>query len=340
MDPLDAAPIRRWHALTGADFAALDRARTIVLVTFSPIEVHGPHLPVAADVLEGDALLLRSVGKLRARMPELEFVHVAPFGVGAQVLPHPGSLPFDVGTVERVLYELGRALALQGFVHVWVGNFHGGPGHFLALERAAWRCNRAYGTRMIALFSLLLGRLDNEHAALDDGPLQKLLGDIPGVPWSALAGDAHAGTIETSLLLHLTGAGIPAASYRTLPRRTFELRRREQGAPRSPGRGLRAVVRDLLEKVAYFGAETYAGDPAIATAEAGAHLLERLSDAGADALAAVMRGEVSLRDAHSPIWRRRWLLLNPLVTRLADAYLRRVLRRRSRELAGPPRGTR
>ncbi len=276
-------------------------------------------------------MLLRTVEKVREREPEIELLHLPPLALGAQVLPLPGSLPFDVATVERVLYELGRALAAQGFVHIWVGNFHGGPGHFLALEQAAQRCNRRHDTRMLSLFSLVLGQLKNERAAIDDGPLAKLLGDIPGIPWSALDGDAHAGAIETSILLHLLGDSV-ASCYPRLPRRTFDVRRRERGQAPLPKRGLVNLARDFLDKLAYFSEESYAGDPALASAEAGAHVLGRIADCGAEALLAVYRGELDLEACHSPLWKRRRLFLNPIVTRVFDAYMLRVLRRRSAAL--------
>jgi creatinine amidohydrolase len=41
--------ILRWETLTKSRFDTLDRARAVVLVTCSPLEVHGPHLPLGAD---------------------------------------------------------------------------------------------------------------------------------------------------------------------------------------------------------------------------------------------------------------------------------------------------
>jgi creatinine amidohydrolase len=39
-------PARFWHEMTTADFAALDRERTIAVLPVAAIEQHGPHLPV------------------------------------------------------------------------------------------------------------------------------------------------------------------------------------------------------------------------------------------------------------------------------------------------------
>ena len=50
---MDAPRPIRWESLTKKDFDAVDRSRAVVLVTCSPMEVHGPHLPLGADALEG-----------------------------------------------------------------------------------------------------------------------------------------------------------------------------------------------------------------------------------------------------------------------------------------------
>ena len=55
------APIRDWAMLTGREFAALDKRRCVVFVTCSPLEVHGPHLPVIADNLESESLFERAL---------------------------------------------------------------------------------------------------------------------------------------------------------------------------------------------------------------------------------------------------------------------------------------
>ena len=56
--PHDGTP-RPWGSLTKRAFDALERPATVVVVTCSPLEVHGPHLPLAADPLQADALAER-----------------------------------------------------------------------------------------------------------------------------------------------------------------------------------------------------------------------------------------------------------------------------------------
>src|SRR5262249_40952930 len=61
MQPSESPEILRWETLTKRRFDEIDRARAVVLVTCSPLEVHGPHLPLGADILEGEGLAERAM---------------------------------------------------------------------------------------------------------------------------------------------------------------------------------------------------------------------------------------------------------------------------------------
>ena len=192
---------------------ALDRDRTVVLVTSSPLEVHGPHLPVVADIAESEGLIGRAMEKVVARHEEMVVARLPPLFVATDVVPQAGSIRFSPDTVVRVLTELGTSLARQGFRHVWVGNFHGGPRHILAIDRAAHAVNRRAGGKMLSVFGVLLKDITGGSS-----DLAAVLGGVGGIAREELKGDAHGGLVETALLLHLTGAHVDP-SYRTLPPR-------------------------------------------------------------------------------------------------------------------------
>lgn len=313
--------LREWKHLTGSDFAAMDRTRTIVLVTCSPLEVHGPHLPVITDTAEAEGLTLRMVEMLTERDPTLEFVHLPPIYVASDVLPHPGSVMFRSSTITRVLGDLGRSLARQGFVHVWVANFHGGPRHFVSIEKACARTNRRYGTKMISVFSLLVGRLAKGGAELSE-----VLGHIAGVTPDELRGDHHGGAIETSMMLHLVGEHVDPR-YRDLTQRTLDLKRQEEGLPPLPESGVVDLVKSFKHKLKYYEAETYSGKPQIASAEIGRQMIEVLARHAADALQEVLHGTLRPEECHSPIWPLRWLFTSETLGRLferAVKYQQRV----------------
>ena len=50
----------KYEELTHTSASQLDPERTLVIATFSPLEVHGPHLPLGQDVFEAYHLATRA----------------------------------------------------------------------------------------------------------------------------------------------------------------------------------------------------------------------------------------------------------------------------------------
>lgn len=307
--------IREWAHLRGPDFAALDREKTVVLVTCSPLEVHGPHLPVEADLRESEGLLERSAELLHERAPEIAFVRLPPVWMAADVLPHSGSVRFRPSTVRLVLREMGESLARQGFRHVWVGNFHGGPRHILAIEAASDDVHKRTGMGMISVFSALVRKLTGGSS-----DLAGRLDGVGGLRASELKGDSHGGLVETAMLLHLVGDLVDPA-YTSLPPRSIELVLKERGeAPLQKGEKPTTLelLRALPFKQRYYEDETYAGAPAGATREQGRAILDALAGDAAEILEARYRGTLSIDDCHSPLWPMRHWMMSERVGRLFD----------------------
>lgn len=294
--------IREWKYLTGSDFQKMDRARTVVLVTCSPLEVHGPHLPVITDNLEAQKIAERAVELLHPQFPDRQFVHMPPIFVASDVLPHPGSVNFRSSTIVAVLEDLGRSLAAQGFVDIWVTSFHGGPRHFVPIEVAAHNVNRRHGVRMVSVFSLMMARLTGGSSDLTN-----FFAGVPGIGDGDLLGDHHGGAIETSLMLHLLGDKVQTG-YGELPHNVVPEIEHTGHKPR-----LGEILRGFKHKLKFYERSTYSGKPSVASAEAGAEMLERLAAAAADALGELLRGELPEEKWHSPIWRVRWLFTSRTV---------------------------
>src|SRR5262245_29115406 len=255
--PADPVPLR-WETLSKTRFDRLDRTRCVVLVTCSPLEVHGPHLPFGADALQGQGLSLRMLRFLPERHRQRTFLQLPFIYAATDTLPHPGSLFFRPSTTMAVLEDLGGSLAAQGFQDVVVSNFHGSPRHFVAIERACDRVSRTRGIRMASVFSILLSRLTNGGVEL-----YEVLGNLPGVRKDDLRGDTHGGLVETSQLLALHPEWVER-DYARLPRRTVDIFLAERGEAvpahtrGTPG-GLFAMLGAFRAILRFFRAETYAG---------------------------------------------------------------------------------
>ena len=299
--------IDEWAELTGPDFEKMDRERTVVLVTFSPLEVHGPHLPVITDNLEAEELAYAVAAKLEGMHDDIRFVHLPPMYVAADVLPHPGSVKFQSRTIIKVAEDLGRSLAAQGFKHIWVSSFHGGPRHFVPLEVAATTTNRKYGTKMISVFSLLINRLSGGRTDVPE-----LFAHIDGVNPEELKGDAHAGAVETSLMLHLMGDHVKP-EFAELEANTVNIKLERDGKEplQSEGRpSIKELFRGFKEKLKYYETETYSGKPALADPVIGEQMLDTLAGLAADTLSEVWTGQLDPEDCHSPVWPFRWIFIS------------------------------
>jgi creatinine amidohydrolase/Fe(II)-dependent formamide hydrolase-like protein len=315
---MDAPRILRWETLSKTRFDEIDRARAVVLLTCSPLEVHGPHLPLGADALEGEGLAERLLRFLPDEHKGRDFLKLPFIYAATDVVPQPGSLYFQPATTMTVLEDLGRTLAAQGFENVWISNFHGGPRHFLAIEKACARVNRRYGIRMASLFSLLISRLTDGTSNLDD-----VLGAIDGVHKPDLQGDTHGGLVETSQLLALHGDWVEP-DYKSLPRMTTSLWLEGKGAaPNKPhgALGILDRIRSFRASMGYFNEQTYSGAPAGASAELGERFLDTLGRKAGEAAGELLDGTIGPEDCHSPIWKYRFLFLNPLMIRLSNRLL-------------------
>ena len=315
----DGLPLfHEWALMTAPQIAGLPRDRTVIMVTASPLEVHGPHLPTITDICEAEGLGVRMMRRLRALHPEMVFVRLPPIYVASDVLPHVGSLHFRPSTIRAVYEDLGRSLAKQGFRHVWVGGFHGGPRHFVPVEQACDAVNRRHGARMLSIFGMLLNQLTGGDTDLAD-----ILGSCEGIEAQQLRGDAHGGAIETSMMLALLGRHVDPM-HKRLGHNDVHLARARTGKASVELKGRPSppeLVRLLLAKLRYYEEETWSGDPSLATPELGEQFLDVLAGHAAGALSKVWTGQIPITETKSPAWKMRHLFSSAIV----GALLPRVL---------------
>jgi creatinine amidohydrolase/Fe(II)-dependent formamide hydrolase-like protein len=316
----DHINLLRWETLSKRRFDQLDRAQTVVIVTCSPLEVHGPHLPLGADALEGEGLVERIIPKLPERHRARTFVKLPFIYTATDTVPQPGSLFFRPSTTIAVLEDLGRSLAAQGFRDILVSNFHGSPRHFLAIETACDRVSRERGVRMVSVFSVMLTRLTDGSSELDN-----VFGAIPGVKREDLVGDTHGGLVETSQLLALHPEWIER-DYARLPRRTVDLWLAEHGVTPEAGkpdhrRGILGMIREIKSGLGFFREETYSGAPGAASPELGEQFLDTLAAHSAPVVAEILDGKLPPERCHSPLWPRRFMFVNPWMVRVFNRIL-------------------
>lgn len=193
--------ILRLAELSFPRIEALDRDRTVVLFAVSPLEEHGPHLPVGTDLFHAEYFNEALANRIDEAKPGWTAVIGPPIPLGASAFDKAGTLLVRARTVRNVTLDYGAALGRHGFRFIIVTNGHGGPRHIVALEEAAAMVSRRYGVRMLSvsgpiLWNLLRGRYTDRLEPLLGRPLTE-------VEREALRGDAHGGLWETSLLMRV-----------------------------------------------------------------------------------------------------------------------------------------
>src|SRR5262250_364776 len=116
---------------------ALDRAKTVVLLTISPLETHGPHLPVGVDAFAARHFAEAVADRVIAARPGWAAVLAPTLYLGSFTFDSVGTVSVRQRVVRDAVVDYGRSLARTGFRYILVANGHGGPGHLTALEEAS-----------------------------------------------------------------------------------------------------------------------------------------------------------------------------------------------------------
>jgi len=298
----------QYAELNAGELAALDPARTIVLMALSPLEVHGPHLPIGCDALIAQELQRRLLPRLGERYPDYDRLVLPPIYAGADTIPVPGSLNVDSRAIHHLLLSIGRSLAEQGFRYLLVTDNHGGPRHQIAIEKAVRKAYKEHRFCIIAPFLSFYRRMVE-----NDPGLLAATGTGPGS--SGDLSDAHAGRNETSLML-ATAPDEVAPGWRSLPWVVVGRGVVARGLVKAGSAvlrlvGARRLAADLpalamaLGWVAAGAKVTYVGEPRTASAEAGERMLEAHVEEGMAQLERAMRGEAPY--SRPLLWSLRWV---------------------------------
>ena len=280
--PMDA-DVLRLEELTSPELDGLDKDNTVFVMAMSPMEVHGPHLPLGTDVKIAEEIRDRAVSKIRARHPGLRFVILPSYYMGSDTIP--GSVDVNSKALNLLLRATAEFLSDRGFRYLLVTDNHGGPRHQVALAKAAVRYYRR-GFHIIAPFLSFFRKMVE-----NDPDLLARIGAGPGECGDT--DDSHAGLNETSLMRCVDPDSV-RPEWRSLPRVQINRRRWPNLLLGTVGRALGALgFKSLSADVRYVALmlcwvtekcpSTYIGEPCASTPNAGDRMLDAFSDEAVDA---------------------------------------------------------
>ncbi|MHA1569498.1 MAG: creatininase family protein [Alphaproteobacteria bacterium] len=321
--------ILKQDKISHGDMLKLDREKTIVIATLSPIEVHGPHLPLGQDIYEAAALAEHTAEKVIATHPDWTCLLLHPVPVAVDCVPQLGSINYPARLVREVAYWTLRPFAAHGFARMAFSSFHGGPRHITALETAAQQLRDEFGAAAVSLFSAALARVAEGSVHFE------AIKDLPEceITLEQLRLDHHAGFLETSFALHLWPELVDEG-WDELPVSVAEEENPEREANSSYlfDYAKRAQALDGLKRiywtasamsraVKHFQQNTYHGYPAMSSAEQGRRMFENLVDICAEVVEEFLAKGREM-DGHSPLWKYRRLILNPALNKVLEDWLK------------------
>ncbi len=242
---------RSWSDLTTDDVARLDREGAVVVQPVAAIEQHGPHLPLATDLIINQGVIEQASRKAPKALDVLVLPALC-VGVSPEHRDFPGTLTLAPATLLSVLAEIADSIARAGLRRTLMVNSHGGQPGLLDAAAQDMRTRHAMLALVINTWQLMRPR---EAFSAEE-----------------VARGLHGGAIETSLVLHLRPdlvrrnkvADFPSAAT-AWSGDTPELA--PKGMPRFAWQ-----VQDLNVQGAV-------GDARLARAEIGASLVEQAADA-------------------------------------------------------------
>lgn len=257
--------IYRVADMNTVQIAALDRARTVVILTGGILEQHGNLLPSGTDTLMNE-WWTQSLAEAIVRRPgwKVLLFPTIPLGtspanvLGARYV-FPGSYSVRPETERAIYMDLASDIGQQGFRWVFVVHNHGSPLHNLMLDQAGDYFRDSYGGVMVNLPGLLLQSHEPETprsaaAAAEEGSFE-----------------VHAGMSETSRILFLRTDLVSPDYTSAAP-----------NAANSPADAVRIATRP--------GWQGYIGSPRLASADYGAQEIRRRANEYNRAALAILDG--------------------------------------------------
>jgi creatinine amidohydrolase/Fe(II)-dependent formamide hydrolase-like protein len=193
------AQILRLAEMNTSQIRALDRSRTVVILTGGIMEEQGPYLPSFTDGYVNEFATQRLAEAIVARagwrvvlFPTIPLGTGGANGLGGKYV-FPGTYAVRTSTLRAVFMDLATEFGEQGFKWIFVVNGHGASNHNRALHQAGDYFRDTYGGRMVHIFGLTV---PGDPEPPDPHPLTEAEQKEEGL-------SIHGGAFQTSAILFL-----------------------------------------------------------------------------------------------------------------------------------------
>jgi len=139
----------KFEELSWKQIDELDKDKTIFFLPISPLEEHGPHLPVGTDILTVRDAATEAIKILSKEKPDLTYVllPVVPIGYCKFNTDFPGSVSVSGKVVRDIVYSFGSSLGNHGFKFLVICTYHMAIGHLKGIYSAMKKLESEFGIR-------------------------------------------------------------------------------------------------------------------------------------------------------------------------------------------------
>ena len=143
---MNNSKIIKFEELNWKQIDNLDRDKTIIFLPISPLEEHGPHLPVGTDYLTTRDAVIEAIKTLNERRPDLNFVlfPIIPLGPCKANVDFPGSISVSGKVIRDIIYSIGSSLAINDFKYLVICSYHMAIGHLRGIYTAMSKLETKY----------------------------------------------------------------------------------------------------------------------------------------------------------------------------------------------------
>ena len=140
----------KFEELSWKQIEGLDKGKTIFFLPISPLEEHGPHLPVGTDFLTAKDAASDAIKSLNIKQPDLTHVLLPaiPLGYCKFNTDFPGSISVSGGVVRDVVYSVGSSLANHGFKYLIICTYHMAIPHLRGIYSAMKKLEIKYDMKV------------------------------------------------------------------------------------------------------------------------------------------------------------------------------------------------
>jgi creatinine amidohydrolase len=135
-----SGPPRDWTEIHWPDVSEGEPARWIAVLPLAATEQHGPHLPLATDVMIAEAYLARVRELLPENIPAT-FLPLQPVGISTEHIHYPGTLTLPTEVALKAWMALGESVARAGIRKLVIVTSHGGNSAAMTLVAQDLRAN-------------------------------------------------------------------------------------------------------------------------------------------------------------------------------------------------------